>query len=339
MKIMITGATGFIGNSLFTYLNQKNVEINVLCRTKNMLFLDKQNVKSFIGDITNMQSIEHCMEGCEQVYHLAAYARNWAKDKKLFFESNQLGLENILKSAFDCKIKRLLFMSTSVTFGPSESDLVDENKIRTIPPFTLYEASKIEAEKAVNQYLQKGLDIVTVNPTRLFGPGLLTEGNSVTKMIDLYMRGKFRFILGDGNAVGNYAFIDDVVQGCINAMEKGMSGENYILGGENLSYNEFFLIVKELSKTNYRMFHIPESLGLAYGYIEKILAQVSDHYPAITPDWVRTFATNWAFTSNKAVQQLNYKITPFEQALIKTINWISFSNSKQGVENESIKFA
>lgn len=339
MKIMMTGATGFIGNSLFNHLYKQNVDINVLCRTKNLLFPDKQNVNLFVGDITNMKSIEQCMEGCEQVYHLAAYARNWAKNKNLFFESNQQGFENILKSAFKYKIKRLLFMSTSVTFGPSESDLVDENKIKSVPPLTLYEASKIEAEKTVNQYLQKGLDIVIVNPTRLFGPGLLTEGNSVTKMIDLYVRGKFRFILGDGNAIGNYAFIDDVVFGCINAMVKGRTGEKYILGGENLSYNEFFSIVKTTSKKDYKMLHIPEFVGLAYAYVENILAQATKHYPAITPDWVKTFAINWGFSSNKAECEIDYKITPFEQALSKTINWISYNTPKQGAENESIKFA
>lgn len=339
MKIMLTGATGFIGNSLLNRLVQQHYQINVLCRSSDNRFLNKPNINLFIGNLNDIKSIEKCMNGCSQVYHLAAYARNWAKNKALFFQSNNRGFENILQSAVNNKIKRILFMSTSVTFGPSNRDPVDENKFRSVPPLTLYEASKIEAEKTVQKYLQKGLDIVTVNPTRLFGPGLLTEGNSVTKMIDLYLKGKFRFILGDGNAVGNYAFIDNVVSGCINAMDKGRSGEKYILGGENLSYNEFFSVISNFSEKSYKMLHIPESLGLAYSYFEKFFAQISDHYPAITSDWVKTFAINWAFSSDKAVHELNYKITPFEQALVKTINWINFINSNHGAENESIKFA
>ena len=180
------------------------------------------------------------MDGCEQVYHLAAYAKNYAKSPNTFFDSNNNAVRMILSLALEKKVRKVLVMSTSMTFGPSNHHAVNEESIRSTQPLTLYEASKIEAEKTVSDFLGKGLEIVIVNPTRLFGPGLITEGNSVTKMIQLYLNGKFRLILGDGNSVGNYAFISDVVDGCINAMNKGRDGEKYILGGENLSYNQFF---------------------------------------------------------------------------------------------------
>lgn len=339
MKIMITGATGFIGNQLLNRLIGNGDQINLLCRSEKIIFRNIPDVRVFSGDITDSRSIELCMDGCDQVYHLAAYARNWAKNKKCFFESNTRAVENILMSGINQNVKKILFMSTSVTFGPSGSELINENKKRIVAPFTMYETSKVEAEKIVLRYLDKGLNTVTVNPTRLFGPGLLTEGNSVTKMIELFLKGKFRFILGDGNAIGNYAFIDDVVRGCINAMNQGKIGEKYILGGENLSYKDFFYSVSKTSGKNFRMIHIPEFVGLSYSYLEKLLGQFSNHYPSITPDWVRTFAVNWAFSSDKASSEIGYKITPFNDALWKTINWILKNNNKQGVENESIKFA
>ena len=80
-----------------------------------------------------------------------------------------------------------------------------------------------------------------VNPGRVFGPGHLTEGNSLTKVIDLYDRGEMPFLLGGGHNVGNWVLVDDVVQGLISAMDHGRSGEKYLLGGENLSLKQFLL--------------------------------------------------------------------------------------------------
>ncbi len=326
MKIMITGGTGFIGNELLKKLIQNGNDIHVFCRTtSDMSLIPKERTKIFTGNIIDVESIEECMKDCEQVYHLAAYAKNFAKDRNSFSKFNNYGLKNILDAALNLNVKKILFASTSVTFGPSKYP-VSEQCVRSIPPLTDYETSKIEAEKTTLTYLEKGLNIVTVNPTRLIGPGVSTEGNSVSKMIELYLKGKFRFILGDGNAIGNYVFIDDVVDGCIKAMERGKAGEKYILGGENISYNELFFLISEISRKNFRMIHIPKSIALFYSKVEQTIAKSFNYYPTITPGWLNTFSLDWAFTSDKAINEINYKITPIEQAIKRTVNWIYSNN-------------
>lgn len=330
MKIMITGGTGFIGNQVLKQLINCGNEIYVFCRTSSDIsLLPKERVKIFFGDITDPRSVEECMKNCNQVYHFAAYAKNWAKDPGLFLLYNNFGIRNILDTALKLEVEKILFVSTSVTFGPSNGYPVNEQSVRSVAPLTDYERSKLEAEKTASKYSEKGLNIVTVNPTRLIGPGLPTEGNSVSKMIELYLKGKFRFILGEGNAIGNYVFIDDVVWGCIKAMEKGKTGEKYILGGENISYNELFSIVTELSGKNYRMIHIPKSIALLYSNVEQMIAGIFNHYPTITPGWVETFSLNWSFSSNKAINEIDYKITPVSQAIEKTIEWIFLNNQKR----------
>jgi farnesol dehydrogenase len=326
---MITGATGFIGSNLFTRLKKFDNQINVICRNHLERFSNNSNVRMFIGDITNRQSIEKCMRGCDQVYHLAAYARGWAKDKNLFYEANTWAVENILGSAIKLGVKRVLIVSTGLTFGPSNSKNNNEFTIRYKLPFTDYEKSKIKAEKIVSEYLDKGLEIIIVHPTRPFGPGVITEANAVVKMIDLYLKGKFRFILGSGEATGNYAFIDDVADGCIKAMNKGRPGEKYILGGENLTYNKLFELISELSAVKYRMWHIPESVGLAFGYLEEFLGKTTNHYPFITPGWIKTLAKDWSFSCDFAVSEIDYKITPFKLALQKTIEWLKVNDCKK----------
>lgn len=339
MNIVVTGGTGFIGSRLVNELVSRGHIIHLLVRaSSDISTIPSFGIKLFNGDITDPLSISECMKGCSAVYHLAAYAKNWAKDSSLYMKYNNTALINILDNAVKHKISRVLFMSSSVTIGPSSNYPVSETTIRSVPPFTMYEASKIEAEKTVMRYVDKGPDIITVNPTRLYGPGKLTEGNSVTRMIDLYIKGKFRFIPGDGNSAGNYAFIDDVVSGCIKAMENGKNGHRYILGGENITYNLFFDILKDLSGNKYRMFKIPAALSIPYSYAEQITASLSNHYPAITPGWVRTFCKSWAFSSEKAVSELGYKITSFKSGVQETLNWLNREALEKGEGYESVTF-
>lgn len=329
MKTMITGATGFIGNRLVEILTNGGNIVNALCRkTSDKSRLTHPNIKVFDGDILDKTSLEEAMQGCENVYHLAAYARNWAKNPAVFFEYNTNSLRNIFDSALKQKIKRVLFTSSSVVFGNSNCVPTNERSTRSLSPLTVYEASKLKAEDIVDEYLSKGLEIVTVYPTRLFGPGILAESNSVTVMIDLYLKGKWRMILGNGMSSGNYAFIDDVAEGMINAMNFSKSGGRYILGGENLTFNKFFSLVSEKSEKKYRMIHIPKSVAVLFSHIEEARGKVFRHHPLITPGWVQTFCLNWDFSSEKAIEEIKYKITPFNKALEITLDWLSLNERR-----------
>jgi nucleoside-diphosphate-sugar epimerase len=329
MKTMVTGATGFIGNRLVEKLLNDGNTVNVLCRrTSDKSRLTHSNIKIFDGDILDKTSIEEAMRGCENVYHLAAYARNWAKNPAVFFEYNTNSLRNIFDSALKLNVRRVLFTSSSVVFGNSNGVPTDESSKRSLPPLTTYEASKLKAEDIVDEYLNKGLEIVSVYPTRLFGPGILAESNSVTVMIDLYLKGKWRMILGNGMESGNYAFIDDVAEGMINAMNLSESGGRYILGGENLSFNKLFSMVAEKSDKKHRMIHIPKSIAVFFSQIEEMRGKVFKHHPLITPGWVKTFCLNWDFSSEKAIKEINFKITPFKKALEITLDWLSLKERR-----------
>jgi farnesol dehydrogenase len=327
MCILLTGATGFIGTHLVRFLVARGEAVRVLCRpTADLTSLTDRKVEIFWGDILNVASVERAISGCDRVFHLAGYARNWDKDPHTFVTVNVRGLKNVLEAALKVAVKKVVFTSSSVTFGPSNPMVVTESVTRTAEFFTEYEHSKFLAEESVRHYLQAGLNVVIVNPTRVFGPGLLNEGNSVTMMIQLYLQGKWRLVLGDGRGMGNYAFVHDVVKGHVAAMERGAMGEKYLLGGENVSYNEFFEMLAELSKRKYRLFHVPPSLALAVSQLEKFRAEWFGHYPLITPGWVRTFLADWAFSCAKAERDLGYKITLLREALDSTVKWLDNHN-------------
>jgi farnesol dehydrogenase len=231
--------------------------------------------------------------------------------------------------------ERIVWTSTMLTFGPTPRGTIgDESMPRPAPfkCFTDYESSKLAAESYAARYVRDGLPLVTVNPTRVFGPGHLNESNSVSRLVDMYDRGKLPFLLGGGRNVGNWVYIDDVVHGLILAMEKGRVGEKYILGGENLSLKQFFELVSQVSGKRHFQITIRRPAAMTYGWLQKKRAERFGIYPQITPEWVRVFLADWAYSSVKAQEELGYQITPLKEAVRGTYEWLlrvrSESNSR-----------
>jgi farnesol dehydrogenase len=321
----VTGATGFIGGKLVGELVRRGHAVRALVRpTSSREDLEGEGITTVEGDITDRGSLLRGMEGCPAVFHLAAYAKNWARDPTTFFELNVEGTRNVLAAVRAADVERVVLTSTMVTFGPTPPGIVgDESMPRTTPRFfTKYEESKTVAEREALVAASEGLPVVVVNPTRVYGPGKLTEANSVTVMIDLYDRGRFPFLLAGGVNVGNYAFVDDLVLGYILAMERGRVGERYILGGENVSLRGLFDLVDRATGTRHLRFSLPPWLAMAYGRLEKKKAEWFGLYPRITPGWVETFLQDWAYSSAKAERELGYTITPLQEGIRLTCQWL-----------------
>jgi len=240
--ILVTGSTGFLGRRLATSLAEEGNLVHALYRTDEKIRGWKHdNIRFFKGTLGDKNSIGQAMEGCRQVYHLAAFAAPWVRNPRVIYNENVGGTENILESARRLGVKKLVYTSTAGVFGPSNGELNTEEKQFNGNHFTHYDRSKAEAETKVMKYVAGGLNAVIVNPTRIYGPGNLSKSNSVTMMIEKYIRGKWRIIPGDGSSIGNYVYVDDAVNCHQLAMARGRAGERYIAGGENLTFNELFV--------------------------------------------------------------------------------------------------
>jgi farnesol dehydrogenase len=323
--VFVTGSTGFIGTKLVNELVRKGHAVHALTRgTSNKDGLAHERIKLVTGDIMDRASLQRGMEGCSQVYHLAAYAKNWARDKQVFFNQNVEGMVNVFEAAKETDIERLVFTSTIVTFGPTPPGVVGNEDMPRITEryYTEYEESKAVAEQKALIYASKGFPVVIVNPTRVYGPGKLTEGNSVSLMIEMYDRGKVPVLLNGGSNIGNYVHVDDLVRGHILAMEKGTVGERYILGGENSSLKHLFTLVDEASGRKHFQTNLPPKIAYLYAGFERRKAERFGIYPKITPGWVETFLQDWAYSCAKAERQLGYTITPFKEGVRMTYEWL-----------------
>lgn len=257
MKIFATGATGFIGSGLVKKLAEKGDEVHCLVRSREKFAeIQGKNMYPVFGDLDNLDTLNAGTEACDTVYHLAAYAKPWSADQNLSYRINVLGTLNLLESRLKNKVKKFVFTSSAAVLGPSaENQVVDETVERTIPFFNDYEAEKSMAENLVLEYSRKGLPVVILNPTRVYGPGPVNESNSVTKIILHYLIGTWLIIPGGGTKTGNYVYIDDVVDGHIHAAAYGLNGERYLLGGENLTFNRVFRVLAEITQKKRLLVH------------------------------------------------------------------------------------
>jgi nucleoside-diphosphate-sugar epimerase len=323
MAILITGSTGYIGSKLTIRLAEQGQKIHLLCRSNpHIAEFQKPNIRIFSGDISDTASIEAAMEGVDQVYHLAAYARLWAKDPATFFNINVKGTENVFAAAKKSGVKKIVYTSTAGVIGPSKEKPMSETDPRITGFFNPYEETKSRAEGIALDYAAQGLEIVILNPSRIYGPGFDTGSNPVTKIVELYVKGKWKVIPGNGADLGSYCYIDDVVDGHIAAMHKGRSGERYIFGGVNASFNQLMDLIKKYSGVERKLWHIPFPFLSGMSRMMLMYAGITGKPPMITPDWVRKYYYDWALDSTKAEKELGYQIRPLELGIKETVDWV-----------------
>lgn len=323
MKVFVSGATGFIGIQLVKRLISEGATVHALYRSETKAeLIHFPGVNLFRGDILEKASLENAMEGCEEAYHTAAFAGVWAKDPALIVRLNVDGAMNVINAAGSQGVKRVVVTSTAGILGPSKNKAVDENSPAPNSFFTDYEASKFQLEQKLLGRRNRNPEVVIVNPTRVYGPGYLSESNGVTKMIKQYMEGSWRLIPGDGNSSGNYVFVEDVVSGHLLAMKKGKPGERYVLGGENISYNQFFSFVREASGVHKRLFKIPLWAMLTAAGIMQGISRITGRAPLIVPNLTRKFNHNWIVSSEKAILDLGYQPRKAQEGIQQTVQWV-----------------
>lgn len=323
MAVLITGSTGYIGSLLTLKLAEQGEDIRILVRKDpELAAFNRPNIKVYKGDITDPASLETAMQGVDKVYHMAAYARLWAKDPDTFQKINVEGTRNVMEAAWNAGVRKIVYTSTAGVIGPSKDKPMSENDPRIVGFFNAYEETKTQAEQVTMGYVNRGLDVSIVNPSRVYGPGLDTGSNPVTKIVELYVKRKWHVIPGNGEDVGSYCYVDDVVDGHIKAMLKGGKGERYIFGGENASFNELISLIRKHSGVNKKLYNLPFPMMSFVSHAMKTWSIISGTPPMITPDWVKRYDYHWKLDSSKAVREINYNIRTLDEGIQQTVAWI-----------------
>jgi len=328
MKIFITGATGYIGHKLALSLAQQGHSINALVRDPNSIRSPRHgNIRLVKGDIGFPESLLTAAKDCDLAYHVAGLINLSEANAAKVSQINVAGTENVLKAALLAGVKRFVFTSTCGIFNSAPGKLITED-IAPGPFDNSYDRSKFLAENLVREYSQDGFETMTTYLTKVFGPGIETHSVSTNRIIGKFIRGQINICPASGNFISNYAFIDDIINGLQLVMEKGKQGGKYILGGENISYDDFFEILSNCSGKRANTVHVPRWIAKIYAELYLLKAKFSEPHAFITSHGIDKIYSSRAVSSDKAISELNYSITPFYDAVERTIDFLNNENRK-----------
>lgn len=324
MSTFVTGGTGFLGKQLVKELGYLDEDVHLLVRkNSNVKEIDNKRLTIFPGDVTNIRTIREAIKGCKTVFHMASLVKARVRNPLEFYQVNVEGFENVMECALEEGVTKFVYTSSFMAIGPSNGKINTEETLHD--PDHLhnhYESSKYIAHQLIQEYLDKGLPVITVYPCVIYGPGEITEGNLLVHIILDFLERKIPGILGDGSKLWNYVFITDVVKGHLLAMKKGTVGEKYILGGENVSMQNFFKLLEALSGVKAPQRHIPFWIAKMSARWDELIARISGKIPKHTPSIIEIYKHDWAFSSEKAEQELGYTHIPLKEGLERTLDWI-----------------
>jgi len=328
-RVLVTGGTGYLGGAVVREFLAAGWQVRCLGRSTSDRSALPPGVEVVTGDVTDPGSLHSPMRGVALVCHSAALVASWVPERGLFDRVNVGGLVNVLRAALELAVPRVLYTSSFLALGPTDDlpgelgGVADESHAFQAHQFhTDYERTKALALARVEEFVGRGLPIVTVVPGVLFGPGRRTEGSLLNTLIGRAARGRLGPLVGSGRQRWCFAYLPDVARGHTLAAERGRPGERYILGGENRPLAEFFTLVAELAGRPKRPRTIPLWLAQLVTLPAALRARFGGRRPELTPAGLATFVHSWAFSSERARRDLGYHITPTRTALQETLAWL-----------------
>jgi nucleoside-diphosphate-sugar epimerase len=320
-NILVTGGTGFIGIPLVKKLHELGHGLKLLIRDSSNTtpFKELNNIDYIFGDIQDVSSLEKAVNNVDAVYHLAAYTGIWAKDKSIYYDVNVKGTENVANIALKNNLK-LFYVSSFTALGPTPQEAVDETH-ENENFFMEYEKSKFQAKKLVKSYIPKGLKVMIFYPGIVYGPG---DFNVFGRMLFDVMRGKL-FPLGacpgKGESMTCLSYVYDTSNALADVLTReDLSGEDFILGGENVRFKEYLDLIAKIGR-NKKARKFPFRVAMAYAWFLEVKAKFNKKVPFLTRPTLRAIKYHRCYSSKKAMDKFGYKITPLKEGLEETISW------------------
>jgi dihydroflavonol-4-reductase len=321
MLAFITGATGFLGSHVARALAEQGADLRLLVRsTSNLKNLEGLKAETATGDLRDAASLEKAMSGCDTVFHVAADYRLWVRDPGEMYRSNVEGTRAILEAARKNGVRKVVHTSSVATMGFTENGhpADEDSPVSLADMIGPYKRSKFQAEQIAMEAGRSGMHVVTVNPTTPIGEQDVKPTPTGRIVVD-FLKRKFPAYVETGL---NLVDVRECARGHMAALEKGGSGERYILGGENLTLKQILDKLGNITGLPSPKVKLPYAVAFAAGFVdEAITGHLLKREPRATVDTVRMGKKKMFASSDKAERELGWKIVPVEDALRRAVDW------------------
>src|SRR5246127_576711 len=319
MLAFVTGATGFLGSHVARVLSDEGAQLRLLVRSNS----NPQNLRGLkadtaVGDLRDASSIEKAMSGCDTVFHIAADYRLWVRDPADMYRSNVEGTRAILEAARKNNVRCVVYTSSVATMGftgngrPADED----SPVSLADMIGHYKRSKFMAEQVALDAGRSGMRVITVNPTTPVGEQDIKPTPTGRIVVD-FLKRKFPAYVETGL---NLVDVRECARGHVAALEKGRSGERYILGGEDLTLKQILDKLGQITGLPSPKIKLPYIFAFAAGIVdEAVTGRVLRREPRATVDTVRMGKKKMFASSSKAERELGWKILPVKDALSRAV--------------------
>jgi dihydroflavonol-4-reductase len=321
MLAFITGATGFVGSHVARVLAGQGADLRLLIRSSS----DPRNIQGLkadrvVGDLRDPASVEKAMAGCDVVFHVAADYRLWVREPEQMYRANVEGTRAILAAARKNGVRRVVYTSSVATMGfTSNGRPADEDS-----PVSLgnmighYKRSKFMAEEVALEAGRSGMDVVVVNPSTPVGEQDIKPTPTGRIVVD-FLKKKFPAYVDTGL---NLVDVTECARGHVAALEKGRSGERYILGGENLTLKQILDKLAAITGLPSPKVRVPYVVALAAGVVDEVVTgRILGREPRATIDAVRMGRKKMFVSCAKAERELGWTTVPVDDALRRAADW------------------
>lgn len=318
--VLVTGASGFLGAAVAATLRRDGFRVRVLVRpTSPRTNLDPAD-EVVPGDIMDRASVAASLRGVRYAFHVAADYRLWARDPSALIRTNLDGTRTVMEEALAAGVERIVYTSSVATLRLSEAGGVADETMPLSPEDAIgaYKTSKVLAEHAVEEMVaQKKLPAVIVNPSTPIGPRDI-KPTPTGRIIVEAAKGRMPAFVDTGL---NLVHVDDVAAGHLMALRKGVVGERYILGGENVYLRDMLIDIARLVGRRPPSIELPRRALFPLAYAAEAVARLTGRDPFVTVDGLKLAKYRMFFDDRKARRDLGYVSRPYQEGIADALAW------------------
>jgi dihydroflavonol-4-reductase len=321
VRVFITGATGFVGGHVARRYAAEGASLRLLTRqTSRLDSLAGIDAEMVTGDLRDPEKLRTALTDCDALVHVAADYRLWVRDPEQMYAANVSGTRELLRLAREVGVQRVVYTSSVATMGfKADGTIVNEDTpVALADMIGHYKRSKFLGEQEAIQAAKAGQHVMILNPTTPIGAGDAKPTPTGRIIVD-FLNKKFPAYVDTGL---NLVDVDEVARMHVVALDRGVPGERYILGGENLTLKQILDRMSAITGLPSPSMKVPHAVAMAFAFFdESITGKLLGKEPRATVEAVRMGKKMMFASSSKAERELGFQVLPIYNAMRSAIDW------------------